>query len=90
MSALDDALLDELALRSRLNALVHERSEARQEAERLRVRAGAAGADPDLGALAERWEAVVARVGTELEHQRSRLREQEALVARLRAEAGGA
>lgn len=90
MSALDDALVEEVALRSRLNALVHERAEAHAEAERLRVRGTQPGAAGDLDELAGRWAVVAERVAGEIEAQRARLREQEAVVARLRAQSGGA
>lgn len=87
MSAVDDALLEELRLRSRLNALVHERAEALREAERLDARATLPGADAELGEIAARWRAVAERVAAETEEQRAALRAQEAVVARLRAEA---
>ena len=90
MSDLDAAMLEELSLRSRLNALVHERAEATREADRLRARVSRPDADSSLAATAARWEAVADRVSGEIEHQRARLREQEATVARLRADAGGA
>lgn len=90
MSDLEAAMLEELSLRSRLNALVHERAEALREAERLRGRASRPDADATLAATAERWDAVAERVTADVEEQRRRLREQEAVVARLRAEAGGA
>lgn len=90
MSDLDAAMLEELSLRSRLNALVHERAEALREAETLRGRSDRPDADPSLRATADRWEAVAERVSTDLDAQRRRLREQEAIVARLRAEAAGA
>ncbi len=90
MSDLDTAMLEELSLRSRLNALVHERAEALREAERLRGQAARPDADPSLSETAERWDAVAARVSVEVDEQRRRLREQEAVVARLRAEAAGA
>ena len=84
MSDVDDALLEELRLRSRLNALVHERAEATREAERLATRATLPGAEPDLAATAARWRAVADGVVTEIEQQRAALRRQEAEVARLR------
>ncbi|HEV3002200.1 MAG TPA: hypothetical protein VGW75_15770 [Solirubrobacteraceae bacterium] len=87
MSAVDDALLEELRLRSRLNALVHERAEALREAERLDARATLPGADAELSRIAGRWRAVAERVAAETEEQRAALRAQEAVVARLRAEA---
>lgn len=87
MTDVDAALLEELRLRSRLNALVHERAEALREAERLDGRAALPGADASLPELAARWRTVAERVATETEAQRAALREQEAVVARLRSEA---
>ena len=84
MSADDDALLEELRLRSRLNALVHERAEALREAERLSTRATLAGAEPDMGEVASRWRTVADEVAADIETQRAALRRQEAEVARLR------
>lgn len=78
------ALLEELRLRSRLNALVHERAEALREADRLSVRGQMAGADPSLGDTATRWRTVADRVSGEIEEQRSALRAQEAAVEKLR------
>ena len=80
----DRALLEELRLRSRLNALVHERAEATREAEKLTTRATLPGADEDLRATAERWRTVAEGVEREIGEQRAALRTQEALVARLR------
>ena len=88
MTELDDALLDELRLRSRLNALVHERAEAVREADRLATRATLPDADPELAATAERWRAVAAGVEGDIEEQRAALRRQEVVVARLRAPEG--
>ncbi|HWT95593.1 MAG TPA: hypothetical protein VN238_21525 [Solirubrobacteraceae bacterium] len=82
---LDAALLEELRLRSRLNALVHERAEAVREAEKLDARATLAGADAELPEVAGRWRAVAERVTREIEEHRTALRSQEAVVARLRA-----
>ena len=79
------ALLEELRLRSRLNALVHERAEALREAERLSVRGQMAGADASLGDVAARWQTVAEKVASDIEEQRAALRAQEAVVARLRA-----
>ena len=79
------ALLEELRLRSRRNALVHERAEALREAERLSVRGQMAGADPSVGDIAGRWRSVAERVAGEIEEQRSALRAQEAAVEKLRA-----
>ncbi len=90
MSRLEDALRDELALRSRLNALVRERGDAVAEARRLRERAGLDGAVDDLEELAARWEAVAERVETDIGARRAALREQEGVVARARAEEAGA
>lgn len=90
MDTLDDLLLTELGVRSRLNALVHERAEALREAERLHVRATRPGGDPELDAQAERWRTVAGRVASEIESQRAQLRAAEAQVASARADAAGA
>ena len=68
---LDAALLEELRLRSRLNALVHERAEALREAERVETRAGLPGADGSLAELAARWRSVAERVAGDIEEQRA-------------------
>lgn len=86
---LEAALLEELRLRSRLNALVHERAEAIVEAEKLEARAGLPGAAAgELGDVAGRWRAVAERVTREIEEHRTALRAQEATLARLRAPGG--
>ena len=90
MATLDDLLLSELAIRSRLNALVHERAEALREAERLHVRAARPGGDPGLDAQGDRWRTVAERVAGEIEAKRVELREAEARVATARADAAGA
>ena len=90
MATLDDLLLSELGVRSRLNALVHERAEALREAERLRIRATRPGGDPDLEPQAGRWRTVAERVAEEIEAKRSELREAEVRVATARADAAGA
>ncbi|HEV2752591.1 MAG TPA: hypothetical protein VGV36_02010 [Solirubrobacteraceae bacterium] len=90
MSRLEDALRDELALRSRLNALVRERADAVTEARRLRERARLDGAADDLEELAARWDAVAQRVENDIDARRAALREQEGVVARVRAEEAGA
>ncbi len=79
------AELEELRLRSRLNALVHERAEALREAKRLDERGTLPGADASLAELSARWRSVAERVASDIEQQRSALRAQEAEVARLRA-----
>lgn len=84
MSTAGDALLEELRLRSRLNALVHEQAEAVREAERLSTRATLPGADAGLSETAARWRAVADGVARDIEAQRAALRRQEAEVARLR------
>jgi hypothetical protein len=81
----DDALLVELRLRSRLNALVHERAEAIREAERLTARGTLEGAQASMSETAERWRTVADEVAGQIEQQRAALRKQEAEVARLRA-----
>ncbi len=83
MSA-DDAMLEELRLRSRLNGLVHEQAEAVREADRLSTRASLPGAEPELTEVAGRWRTVAEGVAREIETQRAALRRQEAEVARLR------
>ncbi len=90
MQTLEDLLLSELGIRSRLNALVHERAEALREAERLHVRATRPGGDPDLDAQADRWRTVAERVAGEIEGKRLELRAAEARVATARADAAGA
>lgn len=85
MSELDDALTEELRLRSRLNALIHERAEATAEAERVGSRAQLPGADASMGEVEQRWRAVAQRVAGEIDDQRTALRAQEAVVERLRA-----
>ena len=90
MPALDDLLLSELGIRSRLNALVHERAEALKEADRLHVRATRPGGDPDLEQQAGRWRTVAERVAREIEDKRAELRAAEARVATARADAAGA
>jgi hypothetical protein len=82
---LEAALLEELRVRSRLNALVHERAEALREAERLSVRGQMAGADPAVGDVAGRWRTIAERVVDEIEQQRAALRAQEGVVEKLRA-----
>lgn len=90
MATLDDMLLSELGIRSRLNALVHERAEALRESERLHVRATRPGGDPDLEQQAGRWKTVAERVAAEIEAKRAELRQAEARVATARADAAGA
>jgi hypothetical protein len=90
METLDDLLLGELGVRSRLNALVHERAEALREADRLHVRATRPGGDPGLEPQADRWRIVAERVAGEIEDKRRELREAEARVATARADAAGA
>jgi hypothetical protein len=85
MSDADAALLEELRLRSRLNALVHERAEAVREAERLAARGSLDGADPGMAETAERWRTVADEVAGQIDEQRAALRKQEAEVAKLRA-----
>ena len=90
MGTLDDLLLGELAIRSRLNALIHERAEALREAERLEVRATRPGGNPELEPEADRWRTVAERVAGEIESKRAELRAAEARVAKARADAAGA
>ena len=90
MRAADDALLEALPLRSRLNALVHERAEAVREADKLETKATLPGADGELTATAGRWREVASGVEKDIEEQRAALRRQEAVVAKLRGpEASG-
>lgn len=90
MDELEDALLAEVAARSRLNALVHERAEALREAERLHVKATRPGGNPELAEEAARWRTVAERVAGEIEAKRGELRTVEARAARLRSERAGA
>jgi hypothetical protein len=90
MDTLDDVLLREVGIRSRLNALVHERAEALREADRLHVRATRPGGDPELERQADRWRTVARRVASEIEGKHAELREAEARVAAARADAAGA
>ena len=90
MRTLEELLLSELAIRSRLNALVHERAEAIHEAEKLDIRATRPGGDPELGKQAQRWRVVADRVAGDIEHKRSELRNAEARVASARADQAGA
>lgn len=90
MAVSEELLLAELSIRSRLNALVHERVEALREADKLHIRATRPGGDPDLVQQSERWKTVAGRVAEEIDTQRTRLREAEARVATARADAAGA
>jgi hypothetical protein len=90
MANLDELLLEEVVIRSRLNALVHERVEALREADRLHVRATRPGGDPELERQADRWRTVAGRVAGEIESKRGELRQAEARVATARADAAGA
>ena len=90
MHSLDELLLSELAVRSRLNALVHERAEALREADRLHVRARRPGGDPGLEQQADRWRVVAGRVAGDIEAKRTELRGAEARVASARADMAGA
>lgn len=90
MHSLDELLLAELGIRSRLNALVHERAEALRESERLHTRAVRPGGDPDLDAQAGRWRVVAQRVAGDIEAKRAELRNAEARVASAKADLAGA
>jgi hypothetical protein len=79
---LDDLLLAELGLRSRLNALVHERAEALREADKLHVKATRVGGNPQLEPEAERWRTVAERVAGEIEAKHAELRDAQAALAR--------
>lgn len=80
----------ERTLREQLADLVRARSRADREARRLADRGTLADADPSLNELAERYRAQAGRLGEEVDGLRAGLREQEARVERLRAEASGA
>jgi hypothetical protein len=86
MSRTEDLLLAELALRSRLNAMVHERAEALREAERLHIKASRAGGNSELAPEAARWRTVAERVALEIEAKRAELRDAETAAARARGE----
>lgn len=89
-SSLSEAEATERALREQLADLVRARSRAEREARRLAERGTLAGADTALGQIAERYRAQGGRLGDEVEGLRTTLRELEARVERLRAEAAGA
>lgn len=90
MPTLQELLLSELTIRSRLNALVHERVEALREAERLHVKAVRPGGNPELDEQADRWRTVAGRVAGDIEAKRSELRDAEARLASARADLAGA
>ena len=87
---LHDAQATERALREQLADLVRARARAEREAERLSQRGAIAGADGSLSEIAGRYQAQAGRLSEEVEGVRATLREQEAQVERLRAEAAGA
>jgi hypothetical protein len=76
----------EQELRRRLAGLVHERRQAESEADRLRERARLPGADPDLGATADRWAVRAGELDADIEAVRAQLRAEEAATARERAD----
>lgn len=88
--SLSEAEATERALREQLADLVRARSRADREARRLAERGAVVGADGSLGEIAERYRAQAGRLGEEVDGLRSSLREQEARVEGLRAEAAGA
>lgn len=88
--ALSEAQATERALREQLADLVGARSRAEREADRLVERGSLPGADASLGEIAERYRAQAGRLAGEVDGLRTSLREQEAQVERLRAEASGA
>lgn len=87
---LGEAEATERALREQLADLVRARSRAGREARRLAERGSLAGADASLAEIAERYRTQAGRLGDEIDGLRTSLREQEAQVERLRAEASGA
>lgn len=87
---LREAEATERTLREQLADLVRARSRADREARRLAERGSLAGADASLGPIAERYRAQAGRLGDEVDGLRTSLREQEAQVERLRADASGA
>lgn len=90
MDTLSEALATERELREQIADLVHSRTRAEQESTRLKGRATLEGAHESLGDIAERWENQARVLDEELEACRTSLRQAEAEVARLRAEAAGA
>lgn len=87
---LSEAQATERTLREQLADLVRARARAEREGRRLAERGSLAGADASLAAIAERYSAQAGRLGDEVDGLRASVREQEAQVERLRAEASGA
>lgn len=89
MSEFEEAEATERALREQIAELVSTRVRAEREAARLAERARLPHADGALGQLAERYRAQAGRLAEEVEGARRSLREQEARVETLRADARG-
>ncbi len=87
---LDEARAREKALRQQLAVLVTRRAEAARAADELDQRQALPGAPPELAATARRQRALAGQLDAEVASTRAQLREQEATVARLRADALGA
>ncbi|MBA2515849.1 MAG: hypothetical protein H0V22_00760 [Solirubrobacterales bacterium] len=87
---LSEAEATERTLREQLADLVRARSRAEREARRLADRGSLPGADASLDEIAERYRTQAGRLGEEVDGLRTSLREQEARVEHLRAEASGA
>jgi hypothetical protein len=90
MDDLDAAIATERELREQIAELVKSRARAEQESRRLSDRAALPSAHRSLGDIAERWSRQAEVLAAELESSRTSLREAEAEVARLRADAAGA
>jgi predicted RNase H-like nuclease (RuvC/YqgF family) len=84
------ALETERGLREQIADLVHARARAADEAQRLAERARLPAADASLAEIGARYERQAEVLGSEIEQLRAALRETEARVERLRAEAAGA
>lgn len=89
-SDIDELLLRDLSIRSRLNALVHERAEAVKEADKLQIKAERPGGNPALAEEAARWQTIAERVAGEIEGKRAELREAETHLARAHADRAAA
>ncbi len=89
MSELGEAEATERALREQIAELVSTRVRAEREAARLDERARLPDADGALRELAERYRAQAGRLAGEVDGVRRSLREQEARVEALRADARG-
>lgn len=90
MTSLVEARADEERLRALLADLVARQRAASKEAERLQGRAALPGAVADMGDTARRQSERAAALELEIAETRELLRHQEAVVARLEADADGA